>query len=723
MLSRLARLTLPLLALATVSAGPPPPPSPSPSSDPPPTPTVDHVERLFGMAFHDPYYWMEAGGPRFDEWLAAQTAYSRSVLDGIPGRLALLEDLRRLEGGETQVSGAVQASGQWVYSKTRPEDASPKIFAHPLEGGEERVLVDPSRYDADGHAAQIDYWSIAPDGQHIAYGISLGGAETGVLRIMNVMTGAELPEHMDRTRYARPNWLDGGSFLYTRLPAPPPGKQQRLTGGQVFLHRLGTDPGTDKGVFGPGLVAGLKLPETYFFRGVGSAASRTVVGEYDAGLVSSPKVVFAADTAPADGKLHWRKVAGFEDDVRGVILRGDSLYLRTARDASRQRILRTKASAPDLAHAETILAEGTGTITSMVAAADALYVELDEGGLGRLVRIPPGGRPETLTTPFEGSFMGLSANAAVPGVVLRMQSWTRSQTVFFYDPATKHFADTGIAPPSPVSFADIEWTETRVPASDGTMVPISIVAPANTKRDGSHPVLLYAYGAYGVTLHPRFDAMRRAWFDHSGVYVFAHVRGSGGFGDDWHRGGRLDRKLNSITDFIAVAEYLEREGWASRGTLTAMGGSAGGIVIGGAIAARPELFAAALIQVGLVNMLRLEQIPIGPFNTGEFGSTETEEGVRQLYAIDAYQQLRKGVEYPGVLVATARNDARVSPWMPAKFAAKLQADSTRYRPDLLRVEEAGGHARGTREQAEAEEADFYSFLLWQTGMAGFQPGK
>jgi prolyl oligopeptidase len=691
------------------------------AAGPPPTPTDPHEDRLFGMRFADPYHWMEAGGPAFDTWLTAQAAYTRTTLDAIPGRAALLDQLQQLGAGETQVSGATLAGGNFVYSKRRPEDAVAKIFVRPVGGGAERVLVDPSHFDADGQAGQLDYWSIAPDGRHIAYGVSLGGAETGTLRVMDVGTGSDLPEAMDRTRYARPNWIDNTAFLYARLPAPPSGGKQRLTGGQVYLHRLNTAVAGDVAVFGPGRVAGKTIPADFFFRGVGSVDSSFVVGEYDAGLGSSPKGMFEAEESGLGHGGTWRQVAHLDDDVRSVVLHGTMLYLRSARGAPRQRILRVVARHPDLAKATTVLPEGAGTIVAMVAASDALYVQRDQAGIGQLVRVPWDGVAEPIPTPFEGAFMGLTANAAEPGVILRMQSWTHSQTVFRYDPVTRTFGDTGIAPPSPVSFADIAWTDLRIQAPDGAMVPMTIVAPRNAAHDGSHPAVLYAYGAYGITLEPAFDANRRAWFDRGGIYAVVHVRGSGGFGDDWHRAGRLAAKRNSVTDFIAAADYLVKARWASPSTLSAWGGSAGGIVIGGAVTARPKLFSAALIEVGLLNMLRLEQIPIGPFNTGEFGSTATEEGVRMLAAIDAYHQIRDGVGYPGVLVATGRNDARVSPWMPAKFAARLQAATAGPRPVLLRVNDAGGHAGGTKAAAQAEEADFYSFLLWQAGVKEFQP--
>ena len=690
------------------------------AAGPPPTPTVDHVDTLFGMKFKDPYFWMEAGGAKFDQWMSAQAEYARRKLDSIPGRAALLAQLHSLDSGETYVGAVMPTGQQWIYSKLRPTDSVAKIFIRPVAGGAERVLIDPSQFDRGGLSAYIDYWSVAPDGLHIAYGVSLGGSETGTLRDRSLESGTDLGAQIDRTRYVTPSWIDNSSFLYTRLPEPKPGGAPLLTGGQVYLHQLGSDL-ADIAVFGPGKIAGLHVPADYFFQGMASPNSNEIVGIYDAGLTSSPRAVFVAAKPVPGIAPAWRKVAGLEDDVRGVVLHGDMLYLRIARDAPRQRIVRITAAAPDLAHAATVVAEGAGTIDGMVAAADALYISLNEGGFGRLLRVPWDGKPEPVAPPFEGSFMGLSANPAMPGVVLRMQSWTRSTTVFTYDPDKRSFVDTGIAPPSPVSFDDSEVIETRAPARDGSMIPLTILARRATARDAHHPLMMYAYGAYGVTIRPSFQAMRRAWLDRGGILAVPHVRGSGGFGAEWHRAGKLENKPNSINDFIDAAEYLIRTGWATPATLSALGSSAGGIVIGGAIVARPKLFSAAIIHVGLVNPLRLEQIPIGPFNTEEFGSTETEEGVRVLSAIDPYYQIRNGIGYPGVLIGTGLNDTRVSPWMSAKFAARLQAATTNSRPILLRVEEAGGHSFETKSQFEAALADAYSFLLWQAGVPGFQP--
>jgi prolyl oligopeptidase len=692
------------------------------AAGPPPAPTVDHVETLFGMKFYDPYFWMEAGGAKFDQWMSAQADYARRELDSVPGRAALLAQVHSLDSGETYVGDVVPTLRQWFYSKLRPTDSVAKIYVRPITGGTERVLIDPSQFDSGGGpAAHIDYWSVAPDGLHIAYGVSLGGSETGTLHVRSLDSGTDLPDLIDRTRYVTPRWIDNDSFLYTRLPKPSAGAAQPLTGGQVYLHRLGSDPANDVVVFGPGKIAGFDVGADYFFRGLASPDSDEIVGTYDAGLTSSPKAVFVAAKPVPGVAPAWHRVAGFEDDVRDVVLHGDMLYLRTARDAPNQRLVRVSAASPDLAHAATVVAEGAGTIDGMVAAADALYVRSNvEGGYGRLLRVPWDGVPEPVPTPFEGSFMGLRANPNMPGIVLRMQSWTRSATVFAYDPDKRRFVDTGIAPPSPVSFDDIETTELRAPAADGSMIPLTIIARRGTPRDGRHPVVMHGYGAYGVTFGPEFQPMRRAWYDRGGIYVVPHARGGGYLGEEWYRAGRLGKKPNSISDFIDSAEYLIRTGWATPATLSALGESAGGIEIGGAITERPELFSAAIINVGLVNPLRLEQIPIGPFNTGEFGSTETNKGARMLSAIDPYYRISYGVAYPGVLMAAGLNDTRVSPWMPAKFAARLQAATSGSRPVLLMVV-PWGHAFETKAQLEVALADAYSFLLWQAGVDGFQP--
>jgi prolyl oligopeptidase len=665
---------------------------------------------------------MEAGGTVFDEWLTAEGSYARRSLDEIPGRTHLLSEIRRLDNAEARVDGAALAGRGLVYSIVRPEDSFSKIFVRQTAKDADRILIDPSEFNVGESKAQIDYWSVSPDGQYIAYGVSLGGREAGTLRIRRIGTGIDLAETIDRTRYAGPSWIDNSSFLYTRLPTSPPGESQRLTGGQLLLHRLGHDPSTDVVVFDHNSVPGMDASAPFFFHGLADPNSPAIVGEYDAGLGSGPQAVYVASKSQLGHTLVWHQIAGFNEAIQDIALHGAMLFFRTSRDAPQQRVIRVAANSPNLDHAETVFPEGNGTVDGMAGAADGLYVTRDEGGIKKLFRVDWNSKVESIPLPFEGSIGGMNANSSAPGLLVRMQGWTQSQTVYRYQPDKHHeFVDTEIAPKSAISFDDVVSRNFKVPAADGAMIPITVIAKRASVRSGTHPVLMYAYGAYGLTISPLFNATRRAWLDLGGIYVIAHVRGSGGFGEDWRRAGQLEKKTKSISDFIDVAQYLVHTGWAAPGMLSCAGESAGGIVIGGAIAARPDLFSAAVIRAGLVNAMRLERIPIGPFNTSEFGSTKTKAGAQMLYAIDAYHHIKEGTAYPGVLLIVGRNDTRVSPWMSAKLAARLRASNAGSRPVLLQVQDQGGHYSEARDQVESELADIYAFLLWQAGIPDYQP--
>ena len=330
------------------------------AAEPPPTPMAEHVDRMFGMTFSDPYHWMEDGGARFDDWLTAQAAYTRARLDAIPGRAGLLAQLGKLDAGETQVSGATVAGGNFVYSKTRPEDAVAKIFVRPLAGGAERVLVDPSRFDADGQPAQLDYWSIADDGRHIAFGVSLGRGDRHAAR--HGRDHGRQPAGGDGPHALRPAELDRQHRVSLCAAASAAARRQAAAERcKSVSASFGDSVADDVPAFGPGLVADRKLPVDFFFRGVGSVVSSIAVGEYDAGLGNSPKALFVADEAKLGNHAAWHEIASLDDDIRGVVLHGKMLYLRSAQDAPRQRIIRVSAVKPDLSKAEIVLPEGAGT--------------------------------------------------------------------------------------------------------------------------------------------------------------------------------------------------------------------------------------------------------------------------------------------------------------------------------------------------------------------------
>ena len=239
-----------------------------------------------------------------------------------------------------------------------------------------------------------------------------------------------------------------------------------------------------------------------------------------------------------------------------------------------------------------------------------------------------------------------------------------------------------------------------------------------------NPTLLLGYGAYGISLTPQFDPRMLGWYETGCVYAIAHVRGGGERGDDWYRAGCKQTKPNTWRDFIACAQYLIDRRYTSPGRLTGIGRSAGGILIGRAITERPDLFAAAISEVGCSDMLRQEFTANGVPNIPEFGTVKTEDGFRALYEMSPYHHVTDGTHYPAMMLVTGINDPRVEPWELLKMAARLQAATASGKPVLLRVDYEAGHGIGTmRRQIEKQTADEWTFLLWQMGVPEFQPAR
>jgi len=362
-------------------------------------------------------------------------------------------------------------------------------------------------------------------------------------------------------------------------------------------------------------------------------------------------------------------------------------------------------------------------VRGLSAAADALYATVLDGGVSHVIRIPYGGEAQQLKLPVDGDVEIFGSDPRTSGIIFALTSWTQASSIYEYDPQSNAVKPTDLQPLGPYDRPDdLTSLEVKVPSYDDTEVPLSIVFKNGMKLDGSNPTILYAYGAYGITMDADFGPSLLAWFERGGVYAVAHVRGGGEYGEEWHKAGYKLTKPNTWRDVIACGQYLIDQKYTSPAHLGVEGGSAGGITVGRTITERPEMFAAATPEVGVMNPLRAETYANGIPNIPEFGSTKTQEGFEDLFAMDSYQHVRDGVAYPAVMLTAGINDPRVTPWMPAKMAARLQAATSSGKPILLRVEYAGGHGIGaSRLQREEEMADVDSFFLWQFGVAGFQP--
>jgi prolyl oligopeptidase len=696
----------------------------------PKTPVREVTEDYFGTKVTDPYRWLEnTSDPEVAAWLKAQNEVTREALAKIPGRQRLLDRITSLDNAGATVSALQVWGGRYFYLKAEPGSDNRKLYVRDAVNAAERLLVDPEKLTtADGKHFSIDYFQPSLDGKYLAYGISQGGSEDSVLRVLESATGKVLSDVIDRAQFGSPVWLpDGKSFFISRTQKlgptdPPTAKYQKL---REYRHTLGSDPEKDPLVFGYGFTPNVKVTEDDFPVMIYSpAAPKWMIGLVIHGVKNEKDVYVAPYEDTPTASTPWKKVADDSADITNLDFHGDDLFLLSHKDASRYKVLRTSLANPDLAKATLVVPPSEAVVVNIAAAEDGLYIQDLDGGIGKLRRLPYGSATaESVKLPFDGAIQSLYTNPTEPGAWLELVSWTKSAVWYSLDAKSQKAEDTHLVPPSPVDFSQIVSEEVKAKSADGTMVPLSIVHKRGIAMDGSNPTWLEGYGAYGITIDPVFRPTWLAFLERGGVYAAAHVRGGGEYGEDWHNAGRLLTKQHTIDDFIACAQYMIDKKYTSTPRLAGEGTSAGGITIGGAVTQRPELFAAALIRVGDSDSLRSELMASGPANIPEFGTVKEPDGFKALYAMDAYQHVKPNA-YPAVLLTTGANDPRVAPWQAAKMAARLQASTNSGRPVLLRVDYDAGHGLGsTKSQRETELADELSFLFWQFGVADFQPSK
>ncbi|GAB3261268.1 prolyl oligopeptidase family protein [Chitinimonas naiadis] len=710
------RLTLLAFALVATAQA-------APLTAPPATPARPVVDDYFGTKISDPYRWMEdMKSADFRDWLKAQANYADGVLATIPGRTALKQRLTELADASVSVAGIEQAAGRLFYLKTEPGKNGRRLYVRDAKG--ERLLLDPDTFgSAEAHVA-IDWYSPSPDGHLIAVGVSAGGSEDSELRLLDLRTGEWLKERIDGAGLNRQTgWLpDGSGFFYNRLPpADAKGERERYNKSAAWFHKLGTPVSDDQPLFGYGINPDMPFDIADIFYINTAPGSHFALVEVLHGDAIEHSYYIAPLNKLAGAKTAWQRVAAPADKIADAWLHGDTLYLKSNLDAPRSKLLALDLHKPALAHAKLVLPESRAVLREASIASDALYVRASEGGVDKLIRLPFKGKSSEVALPVKGTLRELVSEENRPGVLLRLEGWVESPRVFALNGKTGKVSDTGLIKPSPISFAGYEAKRVMVKSHDGVEVPLSLIAAKGIKLDGSHPTIVSGYGAYGITMEARFTPNRLAWLEKDGVMAVCHVRGGGEFGEEWHRAGFIQTKANTAKDLIACADYLVQQGYTSPAKLAGTGGSAGGITIGGAITARPELFAAAQSAVGVSDMLRMEFTPNGPPNIAEFGTVTKESDFRAMLSNSPYHRIKDGVAYPAVIVTTGANDPRVDAWMPGKLAARLQASGTQ-KPVILRVDYDGGHGMGsTKAQQVAESADVWSFFLWRMGVAGFQP--
>jgi prolyl oligopeptidase len=600
----------------------------------------------------------------------------------------------------------------------------PRLVVRTTPSAPERVLMDPNLITDDTHRA-IDWQVPSGDGKFVVYGLSRGGSEDSTAFVLDVETGQQLTDTISRVRFGRISWLeDSQGFAYHRYREPPAGTPpaERRHDSRACLHLLGQDSASDRIVAARALNPAVVM--TAFDRPFLSLTPNSpwmvlVISHSALGPDRwSDCTLYVAPGATLDdpAACPWRRVAGVEDAVINFALDGDTLYALTGRDSSNYRVVSIPLKGPNQRNADVVIAESDRVIEDIRIVSQYLLVRDLDAGVGRIRRMRlPAGEPEDVLLPIAGTILEWAGDPLGTTAMLQVTSWTVAPQVLSFGVASSRLRNLGWVPPTPPAFADLEVSEAWAPAADGTKIPLSIIHGKGLKRDGNNRTLLTGYGSYGLPYAAWFNPTMLAWFELGGVWAIAHIRGGGEFGRQWHEAGRKLNKENTITDFIACADYLIATGFTRPDRLAAEGASAGGIPTGGALVRRPELWAAMVMKVAVTNALRSEIGQNGPINIPEFGSVSTEDGFRSLQIVDSYAKVRDGVRYPAVLLTAGLNDPRVDVWQAMKMAARLQAATASGKPVLLRVEASGGHGHGaTRKQQDEELADELAFMLHQT---------
>jgi prolyl oligopeptidase len=679
-------------------------------------------ETLYGTTIEDPYRYFEQMGPETTAWMKAQGDYTREVFDAIAPRAALRQRIADFVSRFGLVEGYVNYGGRAFYQERAPGADGFDLRVRDAAGT--RTLIDIGAWSArnGGKPHAIDFFLAAPDGSKVAAGISAGGSEASSLFVFDAATGTQIAGPIDRADFGATAWSEDARTLYfIRLKALAPGNAdvERYLDATLNAWDLVSVPvpilGSTLGR-GPAF-APVETPALDITPGAPLALAIAINGVQNE---------VAAWTAPvqrvADPNVTWQPFVTRDDGVTSIVMRGNDIYLLSHRDAPMFQVLTVRAGAPLAAAQVLVAARPDRLIESIHAAADALYVLTVEGGYSRLLRIANGSTEVTdVALPFPGYATGVFSDPRANGITLTHASWTDPPATLRYDPDGGVFKPIELAARPQFDSAAMRVDDLSATAGDGVRVPLTLVRPRGA--DVPRITLLEAYGAYGLSLLPEFSPRIAALLREGGAYAVCHVRGGGELGEAWRLAGKDANKPNTWRDLIACAQDLIARGVTTRESLFIFGGSAGGIAVGMALTERPELFAGVIDAVPAANATRSEFSPNGPPNVPEFGTVATEDGFRNLLAMDSYQHVRSGVAYPAVMITTGLNDPRVSAWEPAKFAAQLQASGTP-NPVLLRIETDGGHGIGaTREQGDALYADIYAFMFWRAGAPGWRPER
>ena len=667
------------------------------------------VETLHGVEIADPYRYLEEESDATHSWVKQQQHAGHDFLAQLENKQAIVDRITELWNFE-KVTAPIERGDNTFYYRNDGLQAQSVLYVK-NKAGKEKVALDPNSFSSDGTVA-LSGVSVSGDGKIIAYGVSKSGSDWQQWQFVDVSSGAMLKDDLKWIKFSSAEWShDNQGVYYSRYDAPEGGNLLADVNfnQKVYFHKLGTEQSEDKLIY--------ERPQN---KDWGFGAEVSEQGDYLLISISqgtdSRNRFFYKSLTQADAPV-VELISELEAEYSFLGNDKSVFYFKTDLNAPNGKIVAIDINRPAKANWKTVIPESSDPIAGVSIINDHLVVSYLHDVLGKLTIFSMDGvKRQDVDLPGKGKIAGPYGKRSKDYFYYTFNSYVQPQTTYKFDFKT---GQSSLYAEPKIAFNPENYVSEQVfyTSKDGTRVPMMISYKKGLTLNGENPTLLYAYGGFSISLTPRFSPANIAWMDMGGVYAVPNLRGGAEYGESWHQAGMFDKKQNVFDDYYAAAEYLIENKYTNSSKLGGYGRSNGGLLMGAALTQRPELFAAVLPAVGVLDMLRFHKFTIGWAWTSEYGSADNAEQFPALLAYSPYHNIAER-DYPATMVMTADHDDRVVPLHSFKFGALLQDRQTGDAPIIMRIESKAGHGAGKPTAMKIDEfADIYSFLMHSFGLA------
>lgn len=665
----------------------------------PETRKSDHVDSYHGTEVPDPYRWLEDDNSEETKaWVTAQNEVTFGYLGQIPFREDLKARLTEI-WNYPKMGNPVKKKDIYFYSFNSGLQNQSVIYKKNSLDEEGTVFLDPNTLSADGTVA-LSTFSVSNDAKYVGYGISRAGSDWNEFFVRDIASGKDLDDHLKWIKFSGISWYKDG-FFYSRYPQPEEGDALKGSNenNKVYYHKVGTPQSEDKLIY--------EDPANPL-RGYGVTITKN----------EKYAVIYATESTSGNAlgfkkieetKFTWL-VTSFDKDYSVIGNKDNILYVLTNQNAPKYRLVAIDMNNPDVENWTDIIPERKDVLQSCSYIGNRLIAGFLKDAYDVFEVFDTDGKfLHNVKFPGIGSVAGFGGETDDNETFYTFTSFNYPPVIFKYNIA-ENISEVFYSTEVDFDGSLYETEQVFFKSKDGTKVPMFIVYKKGLKRDGKNPTILYGYGGFNISQTPGFRASNAVWLEQGCIYAVANIRGGGEYGEDWHKAGTILQKQNVFDDFIAAAEYLIDEKYTSPGKLGVLGGSNGGLLVGAVVNQRPDLFAAAIPAVGVMDMLRFHKFTIGRYWTTDYGSSDDPEQFEYLYKYSPVHNISPDKEYPAVMVTTADHDDRVVPAHSFKYIATLQEKYQGNNPVIIRIETNAGHGGGKPTSKYIEEiTDEYAF--------------